>query len=76
MNTEVHEQTLACDGKHCAIHMVDEPDGETFCFECGHTWATWADLLADDNRVAAESGTPGASRVEDVWVCPFCTHDL
>ena len=78
MNTAVHNETAECGaaGVHCYSHNRDEADGAQACGECYHSWPTDADLLADHNRVAVEHGFSPAAFLAEVFVCPFCAHDL
>ena len=46
-----------------------------WCLECGHTYATAADLLAEHNKMQAATGLPADTDPDGVFCCPLCTHD-
>lgn len=69
--------------KHCAIHMVDEPDGVMSCGECFHAFPTWEALIEDVNAVLRDINNrypdqpfPLAVLGEPQYTCPHCSHDF
>ena len=60
--------------------MTDEPippDVFQVCGECGHVYATEADLLAAHNEVAVHFGDqPTAELGSALYFCAACTHDF
>jgi hypothetical protein len=64
----------------CAYHCVIEEPYEfgPICGECWHRFKSADDLLAQDIRVRRELGqTDGfPTSIDEVFCCPFCTHDF
>ncbi len=62
----------------CVIHGYEPVPDEwhILCIECGHVFVTAEDLLREHNRVMDECGFPRVADVEQVAMCPFCTHDF
>jgi hypothetical protein len=61
---------------HCHMHEVDEPciPGYRWCMECGHAFATAAELLAGHNGHLAVYGIEPETDPGKVFCCPLCTH--
>jgi hypothetical protein len=81
---ERHREDDACEGTHCYIHHVDEPDSEYMCLECFHAWPTGQDLLNDHNELTRTLNAayghmvvvPEETVPENVQSCPHCAHDF
>lgn len=78
MSAGQHEPTAACVDVHCYYHILDEPQGPVLCGECFHSWPSMQALLADDTAMAEEHGFSLTlnPNPDQVFVCPFCAHDL
>lgn len=63
---------------HCHMHEVDEPSipGYRWCMECGHTFATAAELLAGHNEHLDRYGQAPETDAAKVYTCPHCLHDF
>lgn len=59
------------------MHGVDElcVPGYRWCMECGHTFATAAELLAGHNEHLAVYGIEPETDAAKVFCCPLCLHD-
>ncbi|SDH18223.1 hypothetical protein SAMN05421505_11289 [Sinosporangium album] len=69
-----HEVTDDCHAIHCYVHDEDEPTPQgahDVCLECNHVYPTRADLI----RAYQENGVARGPRGE-MWICPYCSHDL
>jgi len=76
--TEPHQVDLCyASALHCHMHEVDEPCVPAFrwCLECGHTFATAGELLAEHNKILAAIGLPAETDADQVTCCAYCTHD-
>lgn len=62
----------------CAIHGY-EPIPPTYyriCPECWHVFVTSEELLKAHNEILAELLMSPETDVEQVFICPVCTHDF
>jgi hypothetical protein len=57
---------------YCHIHDVFEPFGVWSCFECGHEYQTFDELLEQYRTLP----TPATATLADVLFCPWCLHDF
>lgn len=64
--------------EHCHWHDAHEPipsDGaHAVCFECGHVYATRAELEQAYTEGAPPGDTYGVP--EHIAFCPYCIHDF
>lgn len=98
--TPVTEQPCECGAlitnlpanvSHCWCHHVNEPipaDVYQVCFECGHVYATAADLLAayerETKRLQESDFFPDfpdekakrPSSADEIFFCQECIHDF
>jgi hypothetical protein len=75
--TEPHQISLCYSSAlHCHMHEVDEPCVPPFrwCLECGHTFASAAELLAAHNEHLARYGGTPETDPGKVFCCPLCLH--
>lgn len=78
-----HHAEEACKNVHCYSHEEDEPDDPCYrvCGECFHVFPTAADLVRDHNaEVQVMMAKWGgsllvAADVEEIFSCPWCSHD-
>ena len=62
----------------CAIHGY-EPIPTIFhkiCPECFHVFVEPEELLTEHNKRCEEVGAPPETDVNQVFICPMCTHDF
>ncbi len=84
-----HEPSRACDNLHCYVHHVDELfDAFRVCFECKHAYRTERELIDTFNAVMTQADAEAAANgwaplefvpvddAEQIFFCPFCTHDF
>ena len=60
------------------IGAASDPEVPVYqvCVECGHEYATAADLLAAHNKMLTADGLERESDVAQVVTCPMCLHDF
>lgn len=64
---------------HCISHDVDEACASPYrvCFECGHVYATAADLVTAHIDILSREGISVNADIQaaGIYSCVYCTHD-
>jgi hypothetical protein len=63
----------------CAFHYRYElypDDAFRRCFECGHVFLTWHDLVMAEDALLRNMGDLNRPADRPITVCPLCHHDF